>query len=165
MWWCLGALGAAIVGLVALVKWAERIAARPDRPGERTCATFRAEHPPPRKPHDPPGEALAQSLSDAIGGEGEVGASDGYGWVLAVRDAYVEVIPSEAEENAWALFVRARSIGGPGPIHIAQAIDRALRHIDGVTQVRWHARETFDPFTTDRGHDHPVDGPTPTYRS
>lgn len=170
--WIAAIVGSLVLAAFALAAWLRRGESRPDRPGERTCATFRAPSGPEPADGDPLGRELAIAiqalLRDQNGSADEPSLGDGRGWAFATRDAYMELIATEAQpegDHGWAITIADRSSGGPGPIAVARALDAALRRVEGVRSVRWHRRESFDPWELDGGHEHPVDDPGPTYRS
>jgi len=167
--WCLGAVAIVLAAALAFSAWMRRGEGRPDRPGERTCATFRAPDGDAPSNGEPYGRALVEALRSQlvqqglVGDEDDVGLSDGHGWAFAVKGAYIEV--TRYDDEVWVLTVVDPSGGGPGAIAVAKALDVALRRTDRVTNVRWFAREVFDPDGAPQGHEHPTDVPGPTYRS
>ena len=158
---CFAIGGVLMLALFGFAAWTRRGEGRVDRPNERTCATFRAPGEPTLVPGEPAGSALARRLHAALvarGTEPDAVSLGEHGWTFATPDAHVELVPTE--DDAWAITILDPSSGGPGAIAMARAIDEALRTLEGVKNVRWHARESFDPFDLDGGHAHPTDDVT-----
>ena len=167
------AVPVALVAAVAFVAWfSRRGVLAPDAPGARTAAEFRRERSfltASEREHaefagpSALGESLIGALVREVAARGiAVGTPDmdDYGWgVVATHEgesAYLLIGTLEEEPgDAWLLSVNRPSSGGPGPRAMLVTIDEALRSVEGVTGVRWHAREKYRRGDTSSGSERP----------
>ena len=149
-----------VVSFFGLVLWARRGEDRPDLPGVRTICRFtggsryitHAERAAEAKLGSLAlGEGVLRALCSALKASSvqtDGCAADDYGWgthaQLNGEAAYLLLGRTGDEPDVWQLIIMSPSSGGPGPKSLLEPIDRALRSLDDIDDIVWHAREDLN---------------------
>ncbi len=159
--------------LLGLGAWSRRGETKGDPPGVRSVCSFAGGHgyvtDEEREAAEDAGpgafgEGILRAMLPSLASQGATLGEpdmDDYGWAVTVTvdgvSGYVVVGYVGDPDADWLVTVVDPSSGGPPARDVLPVVDNALRSLDGVTHIAWHARHLHMAGDDSSGRPTPVD--------